>query len=433
MQLSIHTLKTLTDWLIFLETRYEKNINMGLTRIKKIKQKLHINFKCPVIIVAGTNGKGSTCAILESILIQANYRVGLYTKPHFLNFNERARIAGTSVADSVLITAFETVESYRDNVSLTYFEFTTLAIMKIMADAQLDVVILEVGLGGRLDAVNVIDADISIVTSIDIDHVEYLGNSRNKIGFEKAGIYRAGKIAICGDPMPPQSLVKYAQSINANLLLFGRDFNYISNKKQWNYYGRFQQYHELEHPNLRGTHQLLNATGALIVLEALQEFLQINESAIRTGLMNVKLLGRFQILSEKPLVILDVAHNAQSAATLARNLDNIEFYSDTYAVFGCMLDKDIDNIINNLKNKIDYWCVTNLIGQRAASADQLKHKLLTIINVESCSNINKITVFDTPNTAFMNAVNRAKKNDRIIVFGSFLTVSSIMKIYGLKY
>ncbi|MBX9900158.1 MAG: bifunctional folylpolyglutamate synthase/dihydrofolate synthase, partial [Burkholderiaceae bacterium] len=196
---------TLASWLALLETRHRKEIDMGLQRVAAVKDKLQIAFNCPVIMVGGTNGKGSTCAMLESILMQAGYHVGLYSKPHFLHFNERARLLGESVSDEQLLTAFAQVEAARGEISLTYFEFTTLAICQLLAQAELDVVILEVGLGGRLDAVNVIDADVMIVTSIDIDHTDYLGDTREKIGFEKAGIFRAGKTAICGDPLPPQS------------------------------------------------------------------------------------------------------------------------------------------------------------------------------------------------------------------------------------
>ncbi|MFZ1180435.1 MAG: Mur ligase family protein, partial [Herbaspirillum sp.] len=259
---------TLADWLALLETRHVKAIDMGLERVGKVKGRLGIRFDCPLITVAGTNGKGSTCAMLESILIRAGYRVGLYIKPHLLYFNERARVAGMPVLDAALIAAFEAVEAVRGDISLTYFEFTTLAIMKLLADARLDVVILEVGLGGRLDAVNVIDADVGIVTSIDIDHTGYLGSTREEIGLEKAGIYRAGKTAICGDPMPPQSLVRYAEAIGADLWLMGRDFNYMGDRQQWAYGGRAQRRNSLAYPSLRGANQLLNAAAALAALEA---------------------------------------------------------------------------------------------------------------------------------------------------------------------
>jgi len=419
---------TLADWLALLETRHSKTIDMGLDRVRAVKQKLDIHFDCPVIMVAGTNGKGSTCSMLESILMRAGYRVGLYIKPHFLDFNERARVAGESACDADLIAAFAAVEAKRGEISLSYFEFTTLAIMKLLADAKLDVAILEVGLGGRLDAVNVIDADVAIVTSIDIDHTEYLGNTREQIGFEKAGIFRSGCTAICGDPLPPATLVAHAQAIGADLWLMGRDFNYSGDKQQWAYGGRAQRRNSLAYPSLRGANQLLNASAALAALEALRFRLPVGAQEVRTGLATVELPGRFQVLPGLPLVILDVAHNPHAAATLAQNLDNMGFHPYTYAVFGSMLDKDIEGVIAHLKGKVDHWCVTDLALPRAATAQQLKDKLLEA-GVEpefkpdaACS----IETFDTPAAAFANAQGRAGENDRIVVFGSFLTVAGVM-------
>ncbi|WP_016833454.1 bifunctional tetrahydrofolate synthase/dihydrofolate synthase [Herbaspirillum lusitanum] len=420
---------TLAEWLTLLETRHTKSIDMGLERVGKVKEQLGIHFDCPVIMVAGTNGKGSTCAMLESILMRAGYRVGLYIKPHFLHFNERARIEGIPASDAALIAAFEAVEEKRGDISLTYFEFTTLAIMKLLADAKMDVVILEVGLGGRLDAVNVIDSDVGIVTSIDIDHTEYLGTTREEIGFEKAGIFRSGKTAICGDPMPPKSLIKHAESIGADLWLMGRDFNYQGDKQQWAYGGRAQRRNSLAYPSLRGANQLLNASAALAALEALRDLLPIGAQEVRTGLATVELPGRFQVLPGQPLVILDVAHNPHAAATLAQNLDNMGFHPYTYAVFGSMLDKDIEGVISHLKGKIDHWCVTDLPLPRAATAQQLKDKLLEA-GVEpefkpdaACT----IETFESPAAAFANAQSRATENDRIVVFGSFLTVAGVME------
>jgi dihydrofolate synthase/folylpolyglutamate synthase len=429
MQAQANTPTTLADWLALLETRHSKAIDMGLERVSQVRQKLDIRFDCPVITVAGTNGKGSTCAMLESILMRAGYRVGLYIKPHFLHFNERARVEGVPAADAALLAAFAAVEAQRGEISLTYFEFTTLAIMKLLADAKLDVVILEVGLGGRLDAVNVIDADVAVVTSIDIDHTEYLGSTREQIGFEKAGIFRAGKTAVCGDPLPPKSLIKHAESIGADLWLMGRDFNYTGDKQQWAYGGRGQRRNSLAYPSLRGANQLLNASAALAALEALRDRLPVGAQEVRTGLATVELPGRFQVLPGQPLVILDVAHNPHAAATLAQNLDNMGFHPYTYAVFGSMLDKDIEGVITHLKGKIDHWCVTGLPLPRAASAQQLKDKLLEA-GVEpefkpdaACT----IETFDSPAAAFANAQSRAGENDRIVVFGSFLTVAGVME------
>lgn len=416
---------TLPEWLSLLETRHSKEIDMGLERVAAVKQRLGIHYDCPVVMVAGTNGKGSTCAMLESILLQAGYRVGLYSKPHFLDFNERARINGVMVEDAAFIQAFAEVEAQRGEISLTYFEFTTLAICKLLADAKLDAVILEVGLGGRLDAVNVIDADVAIVTSVDIDHVDYLGDSREKIGFEKAGIFRTGKAAICGDPVPPQSLIDHAVEIGADLWLFGRDFNYNGDKQQWNFAGRSQRRNSLGYPSLRGANQLLNASAVLAALEALKQRLPVGAQEIRNGLVMVDLPGRFQVLPGRPVVVLDVAHNPHAAATLAQNLDNMGFHAYTYAVFGSMLDKDIDGVIARLKGKIDHWCVTGLPLPRAASAEQL-HEKLRQAGVPAGPE-HSVQDFDTPEQAYAYALGKAGENDRIVVFGSFLTVAGVMR------
>ncbi|MDP3785831.1 MAG: bifunctional tetrahydrofolate synthase/dihydrofolate synthase, partial [Undibacterium sp.] len=363
---------TLLEWLSILEKRHSKEIDMGLDRVLRVKQNLDITYDCPVIMVAGTNGKGSTCAMLESILLQAGYKVGLYSKPHFLDFNERARVHGVPVDDATFIEVFNQVEQARADISLTYFEFTTLAICLLLAQAKLDVVILEVGLGGRLDAVNVIDADVAIVTSVDIDHVDYLGDTREKIGFEKAGIFRAGRVAICSDPQPPQSLIDHAAAIGADLRLFGRDFNYNGDKQQWNFAGREQRRNSLAYPSLRGANQLLNASAVLAALEALKTRLPVGAQEVRSGLVMVDLPGRFQVLPGRPSVVLDVAHNPHAAATLAQNLDNMGFHAYTYAIFGSMLDKDIAGVIAHMKAKVDHWYLCDLPLPRAASTAQLQ-------------------------------------------------------------
>jgi dihydrofolate synthase/folylpolyglutamate synthase len=419
---------TLADWLTLLESRHFKTIDMGLDRVVQVRDRLQLQFACPVIMVAGTNGKGSTCAMLESILLRAGYKVGLYIKPHFLDFNERARIGGESASDAALIASFEAVEAQRGEISLTYFEFTTLAIMHLLAEAKLDVVILEVGLGGRLDAVNIVDADVSIVTSVDIDHIEYLGDTREKIGFEKAGIFRTGKAAICSDPVPPQSLIDHANAIGADLWLLGRDFNYTGDKQQWNYGGRGQRRNALGYPSLRGANQLLNASAALAALEALRQQLPVSAQEVRSGFVMMDLPGRFQVLPGQPLVILDVAHNPHAAATLAQNLDNMGFHPYTYAVFGAMLDKDIEGIVAQLKTRIDHWCLTTLPLPRSASGEQLKERLLEAgVHPEDGPDAqSSITSFNSPAEAYANALSRAGENDRIVVFGSFLTVAGVM-------
>jgi dihydrofolate synthase/folylpolyglutamate synthase len=421
---------SLNDWLLRLESMHPKAIDMGLDRVAAVAQLLGLKFSCPVITVGGTNGKGSTCAMLESILLQGGYRVGLYTSPHLLHFNERARINGEIASDDALCAAFEKVDAARRDISLTYFEFSTLAILLLFVEAGLDAVILEVGLGGRLDAVNIIDADVAIVTSVDLDHQDYLGDTREAIGFEKAGIYRAGRPAICSDPAPPASLIDHATKIGADLWLFGRDFNYSGDRQQWNYGGRNLRRNSLAYPSLRGANQLLNASAALAALEALRDRLPLGAQEVRNGLVMVELPGRFQVLPGRPQVILDVAHNPHAAATLAQNLDNMGFFPFTYAIFGAMSDKDVLGVISHLKDKIDHWYLTGLPLDRAADTHYLADCLRQSGVQESTEKGSECSIrhFPNPQEAIIEAKRLATENDRIVVFGSFLTVAGVMAL-----
>ncbi|WP_296948256.1 bifunctional tetrahydrofolate synthase/dihydrofolate synthase [uncultured Massilia sp.] len=418
---------TLPDWLALLESRHaETHIDMGLDRVRTVKERMGLAFSCPVIMVAGTNGKGSTCAMLESILLHGGYRTGLYIKPHFLDFNERARINGEMASDEALVGAFNDVEAQRGEIDLTYFEFTTLAIMRLLSTSSIDVAILEVGLGGRLDAVNVIDADVSIVTSIDIDHKDYLGDTREEIGFEKAGIFRPGKPAICSDPQPPQSLIDHAAAIGADLWLIGRDFNYQGDKQQWAYGGRGQRRNSLAYPALRGANQLLNAAAALAALEALRIVLPVGAQEVRTGLALVELPGRFQVLPGRPTTVLDVAHNPHAAATLAQNLGNMGFHRFTYAVFGIMQDKDIDAVVDQLAPHVDHWCLAALPSPRSADVAALAAKIAAKRPAGAAPDEFSVQGFADPAAAFADATSRAGQDDRIVVFGSFYTVAGVM-------
>jgi len=420
---------TLPQWLSLLESRHPTVIDLGLERVAEVKERLALRFDCPVITVGGTNGKGSTCAMLESILLRAGYRVGLYSSPHLIDFNERVRIHGEMVDDAALVAAFARVEAARGEVSLSYFEFTTLAGLLLFADAGLDAVILEVGLGGRLDAVNVIDADVAIVTSIDIDHAAYLGDTREQIGFEKAGIFRAGKTAICSDPVPPRSLIAHAEAIGADLWLFDRDFNFTGDKQQWNYGGRGQRRNALGYPALRGANQLLNASAALAALEALRDRLPVGAQEVRSGLVMVDLPGRFQVLPGQPLVVLDVAHNPHAAAALAQNLGQMGFHPYTYAVFGAMRDKDIAGILAAIGDRIDHWCLTDLPLPRAASAADIEQTLRDggFTPSDQPKAERSVRCFPDPAAAYADALKRAGQNDRIVVFGSFVTVAGVLQ------
>jgi len=383
----------------------------------------------PVFTVAGTNGKGSTCAMLERILGCAGYRVGLYTSPHLLSYRERVRVCGDDIDEAALCAAFGRVEAARraaGNIPLSYFEFGTLAAWECFAQQQVDVVILEVGLGGRLDAVNCYDADCAIVSSVDIDHIDYLGTTREAIGFEKAGIFRAGRPAICGDPTPPQSLVAHAQAIGAELQVIGRDFGYRKQEGQWQFWGRAGKKSGLAHPALRGAHQLGNASTVLCALETLSARLPVAMQDIRRGLAEVELPGRFEVLPGRPTVVLDVAHNPQAARSFAANLGDMGFYPQTWAVFGMLRDKDIGAVVRALKDRVTRWLPCSLEGLRAADAALLTQ----ILGDEGVAG--PLPQFATPAEAFRHARGSANESDRIVVFGSFLTVADVLRELARK-
>jgi dihydrofolate synthase / folylpolyglutamate synthase len=315
----------LHDWLRHCEQLHPQTIDMGLERIKEVAQTMQLTMPCPVITVAGTNGKGSTCAMLESVLRHAGYKTGLYTSPHLVHFEERCRLQGQPAKADQLTPYFEKVEAARGQVSLSYFEFTSLALFAFLADANLDVVILEVGLGGRLDAVNILDTDCAVITSIDLDHIELLGGTREAIGFEKAGIMRSGRPVVVCDPSPPESVMAHARSLQTDVWCVGTDFQFSGDAQQWTWKGRGRTYSGLAYPALRGANQLLNAAGVLAVLEAMRPQLPVTAQAIRLGLSLVEWPGRFQILPGQPSIVLDVAHNPHATAALAHNLDAMGF------------------------------------------------------------------------------------------------------------
>ena len=415
---------TLGQWLAYIERLHPKSIELGLERVRQVAQRLALSFECPVITVGGTNGKGSTCAMLEAILARAGYRVALYTSPHLVHFNERARLGGRPATDAQLVEQFDAVESARGDTRLTYFEFSTLAILRLFQQHSPDVVVLEVGLGGRLDAVNIVDADCAIVTCLDVDHAEYLGDTREAIGWEKAHIFRTGRPAICSDPLPPASLVNFAHEIDADLWCVGRDFNYSGDRQQWAWAGRGKRRGGLAYPALRGANQLLNASGVLAALQSLHARLPVSAQAIRQGLATVDLPGRFQVLPGRPAVVLDVAHNPHAAAHLARNLDSMGFHRFTWAVFGVMADKDIGAIIGALQGVVDHWLVVDLPGTRAATAGQLLQRLAAAGVTPGPECI--IEAHASPREALAHARERAGDDDRIVVFGSFLTVADVI-------
>jgi dihydrofolate synthase/folylpolyglutamate synthase len=415
---------TLEGWLGYIETLHATPVALGLERVGEVARRMSIDIACPVVTVAGTNGKGSTCAMLESMLRHAGYRTALYTSPHLTRFNERIRIGGTEADDDALVAAFDAVERARTSgavIALTYFEFSTLAALHLFASAPLDALVLEVGLGGRLDAVNVVDADVAIVTTIGIDHVDYLGTTRESIGREKAGIFRAGRQAICGDPDPPSTLVEHAAAIGAPLWRLGRDYTFAASGVQWRYHGPRGVRHALPLPALRGAHQLGNAATALAALDALRDSLPVSANAIRAGLVGVELAGRFQVLPGRPAVVLDVAHNPHAARVLADTLGAMSYHPTTFGVFGMLADKDIDGVVAALRPRIDQWYIAPLPGPRGAAAARIAAALRNA-GVDASA----IHEFDDVEHAFAAARDAASETDRIAAFGSFLTVAAAL-------
>lgn len=415
--------RALDDWLAHCERLHPKTIDMTLDRVRAVRERLGLRFEVPVVTVAGTNGKGSTCAMLESIALHAGYRVGLYIKPHLVHFEERCRIGGQPVEAAALLPHFEAVEAARGDTALTYFEFTTLAILRALSQAQLDLVILEVGLGGRLDAVNVIDPDVAVITSIAIDHAEYLGNDRESIGREKAGILRPGRPAVVSDPQPPASVLEQARSLGVDLRVAGRDFRHAGDRQQWSWAGRDKRFNALAYPALRGANQLLNASGVLAAFEALYPVLPITAQAVRVGLATVELPGRFQIVPGQPTLVLDVAHNPQAVGALAVNLDQMGFYPRTRAVFGAMQDKDLAGVLQHVLPLIDAWHFTDLPTPRAASAASL----VPLVDAEVIARGVAVQCHADPAQALAAAVAASDPADRIVVFGSFYTVGGVLK------
>jgi dihydrofolate synthase/folylpolyglutamate synthase len=439
-------METLNDWLAHCERLHPQGVDgitLGLERAQAVAQRMGLKLDCPVITVAGTNGKGSTCAMLEAIFGQAGYRTGVYSSPHLVHFEERLRLGGEIVAAETLLPSFARVEQARTGegaeIALSYFEFTTLAILDCMAQAQaegqLDVAILEVGLGGRLDAVNILDADCAIITSIDLDHMALLGPDRESIGREKAGIMRAGRPAVVSDPMPPESVIAHAQAIGADLWRAGQDFHCAGDKQQWNWVSSAgkggRRYGGLAYPALRGANQLVNAAGVLAALTALRDRLPVTAQAVRNGLALAALPGRFQIIPGQPALVLDVAHNPHAVAALTANLDAMGFYPRTHAVFGAMADKDLGPMFARIMPLIDHWYFTDLPVPRAATAQQLQASWQSVQATRPAGSIAGVqaeaTLHADPLQALHAAMAAADPADRIVVFGSFHTVGGVLK------
>ncbi len=402
-------------WLEYIESKYTPGVELGLERINQVAKPIHITkFSCPVITFAGTNGKGSCIACLDAICLAANLQVGTYTSPHLLRFNERIRINGQEVEDKLLCEAFAIIDKACKDVHLTYFEFVTLAALYIFKQFQLDVLLLEVGLGGRLDAVNIVDPNIAVITTISLDHTDCLGDDREAIGREKAGIMRENIPIVCGDLNPPLSISQRAQKLHAPYYAINKQFAYAQNHAEWYWHSDQLQLEKLPIPNL----PLQNAATALMAIKLLQ--LPIDIATIKAGLKAVFIPGRFQRFTKPTTTILDVAHNPESAEYLAQKLATEPCSGKTLAVVGMLHDKDIASTLKPLISQIDVWYLADLTGSRAAKAEGLG-EILAKLGQKSCYTHKSVI------KAYEQAVKDCTVDDRIVVFGSFYTVSDVLK------
>ncbi|EGQ7685693.1 TPA: bifunctional tetrahydrofolate synthase/dihydrofolate synthase [Vibrio parahaemolyticus] len=406
----------LAMWLDYLSNIHSSAIDLGLDRVQAVATKANLTKPAPTVItVAGTNGKGSTCALMEAILLDAGYSVGVYSSPHLIRYNERVRIKGVDVEDAKHCEAFDYVEKQRGDISLSLFEFGTLAALRIFQVENVDVVLLEVGLGGRLDATNVVEHDVSVITSLAIDHVDWLGDDINVIGFEKAGIYRAGKPAICGQPLPPATVAAHADDIGAEFFQVGIQFDYALTEKGWKWSSGAFALEDLPLPSL----PLPNAATALMALGASE--LQITDINIVNGLNNARLAGRMQVLQHEPEIVLDVAHNPHSAEYLVEKVKTQYAGKTIHVVIAMLHDKDIKATLAALKPIATHWYPASLTGPRAATADEL------------CQYLPQGQVqFQTPIEAFESALSSAASDDVVLVAGSFHTVGEVLEHWQSK-
>jgi dihydrofolate synthase / folylpolyglutamate synthase len=415
----------LSDWLNWQETLHFTAVDPGLDRVGEVWQRLTSLEKLPftVITIAGTNGKGSSVAMLESILRAAGYRTGSYTSPHLLSYNERICINNLPCSDGQICQSFAKIDDAREDISLTYFEFATLAAMDIFCQQDLDVVILEVGMGGRLDAVNLFDADIALITPISLDHTNWLGNNREIIAAEKAGILRAGQSVVCSETSPSMSVKDRAEELKAKCYIAEQDFFASKRQHDWDWQNGQYNYSALPLPALIGDYQIQNAAAVLQTVSLLnQSEFNVDISAIKTGLQTVKLAGRFQIIDGDVERIFDVTHNHQGACNLAELLAEKNSSGQTRAVLAMLKDKDVSAVIEPLKSIIDQWYIAGLDGSRGLSGDDLSNKIKTIVGE------GKTFSHTVVEEAYQQAMLESKPNDRVLIFGSFHTVETVMRL-----
>ena len=416
-------MRTLKQWLDWQSSLNPAEIDLGLKRVRQVWERLAPPASGPVFItVAGTNGKGSSVALLESILRAAGYRTGSYTSPHILAYNERIRLDGVPVADQLICEAFQRIETARDGLQLTYFEFGTLAALLICTDAAVDACILEVGLGGRLDAVNIIDADAALITSIALDHQDWLGDDRESIGREKAGIFRTDKPAVFSSDDPPQSVLDQAKQLGTPLYLLGRDYRLqLEHGQYWSWHGPDSSWKNLPFPALPGAHQLRNAAGVLMVLHELADRLPVDQPAIEQGLAAVHIGGRAQLLQGRVKWLLDVAHNPHAVNMLAEYLRELQPSGRVAAVLGMLNDKDATAVFRIMQPLVDEWHLTSLAEPRGYTAEELWQQIAGVLTPVP------VFKYSAIGDALESATGSLGAGDLLLVFGSFYTVAGALQ------
>ena len=412
---------SLASWLSYIEEIHFNQIDLGLERVLQVKEKAGINPDFPIILVGGTNGKGSTCAFIESILNESNLKVGCYTSPHFINFNERIRINKNEASDNKIVNALNYLENKRENISLTYFELTTLAAVEVFIKEKVDIAILEVGLGGRLDAVNIFNPIISIITSVSLDHQNYLGDTVEAIAYEKAGIFRPKKPAIINYKNPSPSLLAIAKKLASYINTLNKDYKIINTNSNLRYESDISIYNSLPFPKIKGNHQVLNLAGALRCIDFIKDFSSISEQEVIKGINHAHIKGRFEIINTKPFVVTDVAHNQEASINLASNFSEKKLTGKTIAVFSIMADKDIQAVVDPFMDIVDEWHITKIQSERSASVEQIEKDLLT---KKTKINVHK---FDSISLAYQEALNKSQVDDNILMFGSFFVNSEVFQ------
>ena len=414
--------KTVSEWLDWQQTIHPLNIDFKLERILSVYKKLNISsIANKIITVAGTNGKGSTVSFLESILSKKNYRVGTFTSPHILRYNERIKINGQEIDDESLLDTFEIINDRRGDTTLTYFEFATLSAFYLFSNSNLDVAVLEVGLGGRLDATNIIDSDVSIITSIGIDHTEFLGNTIDSIALEKAGVMRPFKKSIYAQNKSPAALLKYAKNKSVNLLIHNNDYQVNRGKTNWSISSKNFNLNEIPNLKMIGDYQYNYAAASLLALnEILPDCLKDHDN-VKVALSETVIPGRFQFLSKSPDIILDVAHNEDAAKSLAENI-KMRNYNSIQVVLGVLADKDVYSIVEPFSNLVDHWHIGTINSERGMNADEISYRINSIYK-------NKLSIgtYASVTTAFNLAKSNQKKDSLLLVYGSFYTVSEVLK------